>query len=75
MNTKPVKTEVVPVVTEITEFKKAVEAIAIKPLAGKVTLLTRKLNNVLMAEAQAQGIKTDVYRIPLTRLCKNAERD
>lgn len=59
----------------VSELRKAVEAIAVKPHAGKITLLTRKLNNVLLAEAQKQGIETDTYRIPLSRLCANANYD
>jgi hypothetical protein len=59
---------------DLLEFKKAVEAIAIKPHAGKLTLLTRKLNNVLLAEAQAQGIHITTYRIALSKLCSQAER-
>ena len=34
------------------ELRKAVEAIAIQPKSGKITLLTRKLFNVLLAVAQ-----------------------
>lgn len=59
--------------TEVADLRKAVEAIAVKPHAGKLTLLTRKLNNVLLAEAQKQGIATPTYRIPLSRLCANAD--
>ena len=59
----------------VPDLRKAVEAIAVKPHAGKLTLLTRKLNNVLMAEAQAQGIGTAIYRIPLSKLCSKADYD
>jgi hypothetical protein len=41
-------------------LRKAVEAIAIKPHAGKLTLLARKINNVLLAEAQEQGINESI---------------
>jgi len=58
-----------------TSFRKAVEAIAVKPLAGKLTLLTRKVNNVLLAEAQDQGVDQPIYRIPLSRLCSKADYD
>lgn len=51
------------------DLRKAVEAIAIKPLAGKLTLLTRKLFNVFLAEAQHQGPEKQVYSLPLSKLC------
>ncbi len=58
-----------------TNVRKAVEAIAIKPHAGKLTLLTRKINNVLLAEAQEQGIDQQTYRVPLSRLCSRTDYD
>lgn len=58
-----------------TSLRKAVEAIAIKPHAGKLTLLTRKINNVLLAEAQEQGINQTTYRIALSRLCARSDYD
>lgn len=64
----------VPLVGE-TNLRKAVEAIAIKPHAGRLTLLTRKINNVLLAEAQEQGINESTYRIALSRLCARADYD
>lgn len=57
------------------DLRKAVEAIAVRPHAGKLTLLTRKLNNVLMAEAQSQGLAITTYRIPLSKLCAKADYD
>ena len=57
------------------DLRKAVEAIAIRPQAGKLTLLTRKINNVLLAEAQRQGIDEPSYRIPLSKLCAKADYD
>lgn len=70
---KPIAT--VPAVAEVSSLRKAVEAIAVKPHAGKITLLTRKINNVLLAEAQAQGIQATTYRIPLSKLCAKADYD
>lgn len=58
-----------------TKLRKAVEAIAVKPHAGKLTLLTRKIANVLLAEAQEQGVDNATYRIPLGRLCTRADYD
>ncbi len=56
-------------------LRKAADAIAIKPHAGKLTLLTRKINNILMAEAQDQGIQQSTYRISLSKLCGKANYD
>ena len=44
------------------ELRKAVEAIAIQPKSGKITLLTRKLFNVLLAVAQQADESGDTYR-------------
>lgn len=56
-------------------LRKAVEAIAIKPRAGKLTLLSRKLFNILLAKAQAQGLEQQRYSIALSDLCSIAEFD
>ena len=64
-----------PQATPTSDLRKAVEAIAIRPQAGKLTLLTRKINNVLLAEAQRQGIDEPAYRIPLSKLCAKADYD
>lgn len=57
-------------------FKKAVEAIAIVPKTGKVTLLTRKLFNVLLDIAQTRyqklGKDEIVYRTALSEITANA---
>lgn len=78
MSKRP-KTDVIPAgitaPTDNNSFRKAIEAIAIKPHAGKLTLLTRKINNVLLAEAQEQGAQLGGYRIPLSRLCARADYD
>jgi hypothetical protein len=61
------------------ELKKANEAIAIKPVAGgKLTLLTRKVYNVLLYHAQEHRRRfPDVvrYSIPLAQLVATAEFD
>jgi hypothetical protein len=56
-------------------LRKPVEAIAVKPHAGKITLLTRKITNVLMKEAQEQGLQVTTYRMSLTQLCSKAKYD
>lgn len=60
---------------EEVDFRKAVEALAIKPRAGKLLLLTRKFYNVLLAEAQTQGADIQIYRAPLSRVCKLTDFD
>ena len=60
---------------ESTDLRKAVEAIAVTPHAGKLTLLTRKLSNVFLAEAQAQGIHEPIYRMSLSKVCAKAHYD
>ena len=57
------------------QLRKAVEAIAIKPRAGKLTLLSRKLFNILLAKAQGQGLSEPVHRIQLSELCSIAQFD
>lgn len=57
------------------DVKKAVEAIAVNPRAGKLTLLTRKLFNVLLHLAQQQGVDETVYRMSLSQICANASFD
>lgn len=57
------------------QLRKAVEAIAIKPRAGKLTLLSRKLFNILLAKAQGQGLSEPVHSMPLSELCSIAQFD
>lgn len=54
-------------------LRKAVEAIAIKPRAGKLTLLSRKLFNILLAKAQGKGLSEPVHTMPLSELCSIAQ--
>src|ERR1700744_5484029 len=53
------------------ELRKAVEAIAIQPKSGKITLLTRKLFNVLLAVAQQADESGDTYRALLSDIVAN----
>ncbi|WP_225721836.1 replication initiation protein [Candidatus Vallotiella sp. (ex Adelges kitamiensis)] len=57
------------------ELRKAVEAIAIQPKSGKITLLTRKLFNVLLAVAQQADESGDTYRALLSDIVKNSAFD
>ena len=57
------------------ELRKAVEAIAIQPKSGKITLLTRKLFNVLLAVAQQADESGDTYRALLSDIVANAAFD
>jgi hypothetical protein len=57
------------------ELRKAVEAIAIQPKSGKITLLTRKLFNVLLAVAQQADENGDTYRALLSDIVANSAFD
>jgi Initiator Replication protein len=57
------------------ELRKAVEAIAIQPKSGKITLLTRKLFNVLLAVAQQADDSGDTYRALLSDIVANSAFD
>ncbi|SAL61718.1 plasmid replication protein [Caballeronia arvi] len=57
------------------ELRKAVEAIAIQPKNGKITLLTRKLFNVLLAVAQQADESGDTYRALLSDIVANSAFD
>ncbi|UDG82633.1 replication initiation protein [Candidatus Vallotia cooleyia] len=57
------------------ELRKAVEAIAIQPKSGKITLLTRKLFNVLLAVAQQADESGDTYRALLSDIVVNSAFD
>ncbi len=54
------------------ELRKAVEAIAIQPKHGKITLLTHKLFNVLLAVAQQADESGDTYRALLSDIVANS---
>ncbi|WP_235023260.1 replication initiation protein [Caballeronia glebae] len=56
-------------------MRKAVEAIAIQPKSGKITLLTRKLFNVLLAVAQQADESGDTYRALLSDIVANSAFD
>lgn len=62
--------DLVPV--EHRDVRKAVETIAVNPRSGKLTLLTRKLFNVLLFHAQKQGLDQPTYRLALSEICSTA---
>lgn len=69
------KTSIVTRIDSQVELRKAVEAIAIRPTRGKLTLLMRKSYNVLLQHAQEQDKDQLVYRIRLSDLVRNASWD
>ncbi len=69
------KTDVDVVSASSAELRKAVEAIALQPKNGKITLLTRKLFNVLLAVAQQADDSGDTYRALLSDIVANSAFD
>ena len=55
-----------------TAVTKANEAIAIRPKRGRLTLLSRRIYNVLLYHAQQQGVDKDTYTILLSELIDDA---
>lgn len=53
--------------------KKPVNTLAIIPKSTRITSLGRKGYNVLLFEAQMQGLEKDVYRVPLERIVKGVD--
>ena len=49
-------------------LKKPVNALAIVPVSRKITVLGRKLYNVMLDMSQELGVDQDVYRAPLTEI-------
>ena len=56
-------------------LRKPVNALAIVPKSNRITPLGRKSYNVLLYEAQEQGVDKDVYRAPLDRIVKGIQFD
>lgn len=61
-----------PAEVDTTSVAKANEAIAIRPKRGKLTLLSRRIYNVLLYHAQQQGVDNPQYRILLSELIDDA---
>lgn len=55
------------------DIKKAVETLAIVPTRDKLSVLCRKIYNVMMFHAQQQGIETQIFRIELRRVAQNLD--
>ncbi len=51
-------------------LRKPVNTLAIVPKSTRITTLARKGYNVLLYEAQEQGLEQDVFRAPLERIIK-----
>lgn len=51
---------------EPTIVRKANPAIAIRPTAGKLTIVSRRIYNLLLYHAQQQGIASEEYSLPLS---------
>jgi hypothetical protein len=55
--------------------RKPVNTLAIVPKSARITSLGRKSYNVLLHEAQAQGLDKDVFRAPLERIVRGVDFD
>lgn len=56
-------------------IRKPVNTLAIVPKSARITSLGRKSYNVLLFEAQMQGLESEVYRAPLERIVKGVDFD
>lgn len=61
--------------TESELLRKPVNTLAIVPKSARITLLGRKSYNVLLFEAQDQGLDKDVFRAPLERIIRGVDFD
>lgn len=65
-----------PAVAEITvPLRKPVNTLAIVPKSQRITSLGRKSYNVLLFEAQSQGLDKDVFSAPLERIIRGVDFD
>lgn len=55
--------------------RKPVNTLAIVPKSARITLLGRKAYNVLLFEAQEQGLEKEVHRAPLSRIVRGVDFD
>lgn len=53
---------------EATVVRKANPAIAIRPTTGKLTIISRRIYNLLLYHAQEQGISCEEYSLPLAHV-------
>jgi len=56
-------------------LRKAVNTLAIVPKSARITTLGRKSYNVLLFQAQEQGLEKDVFRTPLDTVVKGLDFD
>jgi len=56
-------------------LRKPVNTLAIVPKSARITSLGRKSYNVLLYEAQEQGLEKEVFRAPLDRIIKGVDFD
>jgi hypothetical protein len=56
-------------------LRKAVNTLAIVPKSARITTLGRKCYNVLLFQAQEQGLDKDVFRAPLDAVVKGLDFD
>lgn len=56
-------------------LRKPVNTLAIAPKSARITSLGRKAYNVLLFEAQDQGLDNEVYRAPLERIVRGIDFD
>lgn len=56
-------------------LRKPVNTLAIVPKSARITSLGRKAYNVLLYEAQDQGLEKDVFRVPLERVVRGVDFD
>ncbi|WP_341972261.1 replication initiation protein [Roseateles sp. PN1] len=54
-------------------LRKPVNTLAIVPRSARITPLGRKAYNVLLFDAQEQGLEKDVFRTPLDRIVKGVD--
>ena len=59
--------------TAVEVLRKPVNTLAIVPKSARITPLGRKSYNVLLYEAQEQGLDKDVFRTPLSRVLKGVD--
>ena len=71
----PVRRGRVAVLDEPDLLRKPVNTLAIVPKSARITTLGRKSYNVLLFEAQEQGLDKDVFRAPLERIIKGVDFD
>ncbi|MDQ8001586.1 MAG: replication initiation protein, partial [Pseudomonadota bacterium] len=56
-------------------LRKAVNTLAIVPKSTRITTLGRKSYNVLLYQAQEQGLEKDVFRTPLDTVVRGLDFD